>query len=79
MIGNTPSTQVVEIEVKQLEDREKSIKQIVGEIQNAMIHYDRYGIYDMACVHCGDTISQLQRQCQHCGKVNPYYMQDDDL
>lgn len=79
LIGSTPSTQVVEIETKQLEEREKSIRQIVGEIQNAMIHFDRYGIYDMACVNCDGSISQLQRQCQHCGKVNPFYMLDDDL
>lgn len=79
LIGSTPSTQVVEIEDKQLKEREKSIKQIVGEIENAMNHVDRYGIYQMTCVNCRNTISQLQRQCHHCGKVNPYFMQNDDL
>lgn len=79
LIGNTPSTDVVELETKQLEEREKSLKQIVGEVQDAMIHFDRYGIYEMACVNCGSGISQLQRQCHHCGKLNPFYVQDDDL
>lgn len=79
LIGSMPSTRIVEIETKQLEERTKSIKEQVGEIQNAMIDIERYGIYGMACVYCGGTISQLQRQCHHCGKPNLYYMQDDDL
>ncbi|WP_379139126.1 PIN domain-containing protein [Paenibacillus sp. sgz500958] len=78
-IGNMPSTDVVELETKQLEEREKSIKQIVGEVQDVMIHFERYGMYEMACVNCGSGISQLQRQCHHCGKLNPFFMQDDDL
>jgi len=79
LIGSSAPPEVIEIETRQLEERGVSIKEMVGEIHNAMDHFSRYGIYDMGCVVCGGAMSQLQQQCHHCGNRNPFYMQDDDL